>query len=96
MAFYVIYDTHLDKVPKEWRINIGNSAIKEDSVYLLFAEGILPGWKVEDKNVCSTYIKNEDISQAWTIKESIITNNVEKEKVDPDDLYSMYRRLISL
>ena len=75
LAFYVIYDTHLDKVPKEWRINIGNSAIKEDSVYLLFAEGILPGWKVEDKNVCSTYIKNEDISQAWTIKESIITNN---------------------
>jgi hypothetical protein len=96
LTFFVLYDTHLDKVPTEWSLNLSNGFFKEDSVKLLFAEGILPGWKVEDKNVCSTYIKNEDISQAWTIKESIITNSVEKEIVNPNELYSMYRRLISL
>ena len=96
LTFFVLYDTHLDKVPTEWSLNLSNGFFKEDSVKLLFAEGILPRWKVEDKNVCSTYIKNEDISQAWTIKESIITNSVEKEIVNPNELYSMYRRLISL
>ena len=77
-------------------MSIGNCEIKEDSVMLLFAEGILPGWKVEDKNVCSTYIKNDDIPQAWIIKESIKTNKVEKELIDPKDLFSRYSKLISL
>lgn len=96
MWVMVEYDTHLEKVNKTWRLEITKEFFTGNEVKLLFGEGILPGWKVEDKNVCSKYVNVCDISTAFIIKKSVINNSEKRERINSANLGSLFNTVISL
>lgn len=91
----VMYDTGLEKVPTEWRLPINKEYFTETSVKLVFVEGLLPGWNVEDKNVCSLYIDISKISKAWLVRHSKKNENI-KEEISPLGLYKTYQQIVEV
>jgi hypothetical protein len=64
LEYWVKYESGLPNVSEWWKIGSEQNAITDDHVILLFAEGILPGWKIEEKNVCSNEVKLTSVSGA--------------------------------
>ena len=62
--YWVKYKSGLPNVSEWWKIGSEQNTITNDYVILLFAEGILPGWKIEEKNVCSNEVKLTSVSGA--------------------------------
>lgn len=56
------YNTGLPNTPLHWLVSVNE--IKNDKVLLRFSEGILPGWNIEEKNVCIKYIDLNEIEGA--------------------------------
>lgn len=56
ISLFVEYDTHLKNVSNLWKIPFTQEYLYNEKNKLIFAEGILPGWSIEEKNVCSKYI----------------------------------------
>ena len=61
IKFWIEYETNFEKVANKWDIKISKDSIVGNTVKLVFAEGYLPGWKVEEKGICSNYIPIEKI-----------------------------------
>ena len=96
MWIMVVYDTHFDKVSKQWRLEITKEFFMDNKVKLLFGEGLLPGWTVEDKNVCSKYVDISEISDAYIVKRSLVDNNERRESVRVPDLQQIIRGIFEL
>lgn len=62
VEFYVFFDTGLKDVSAWWKVT--EADLSDDKVKLRFAEGILPGWNIEEKNVCTNEIDFNEISCA--------------------------------
>lgn len=62
VEFMVFYDFNLEGVPNWWKISYAD--IVGDSMKIRFASGILPNWTVEEKNVCTTMIQLNSITEA--------------------------------
>lgn len=92
----VEYDTHFEKVPKQWRLEFTKEFLSEGKIKLLFGEGILPGWNVEDKNVCSKYVSVSEISSAYVVKRSKISDNEKKETINISDVIDVFNRIMTL
>ena len=67
VAIWVSYDANLPTTPKEWRLICSESTVSEQGALLIFAEGILPGWDVIDKNVCSKRVPLSDLLDAKVV-----------------------------
>lgn len=64
VKFFVNYKTGLDEVSDWWELGDELNVISDNQVKLVFAKGILPNWNIVDKNVCSTLIPLDNISEA--------------------------------
>ena len=62
VEFYVFFDTGLKDVSAWWKVT--EADLMDDKVKLRFAEGILPGWNIEEKNVCTNEINFNEIPYA--------------------------------
>lgn len=89
VEFVVSYDTGLPFVKSEWKISCDEASIKDEKVTLRFAEGYLPGWKVEEKGVCVKEIEMRDI---LNLK---IVYNYRKKKGEKCDIPCTEERIIS-
>lgn len=92
IKFEVCYDTGLDKVPVLWAVTI-DSLVGEE-VRLRFSEGILPGWEVEEKNVCTKLIEMNDITMAKAIytykkRDGKMFNSTEEIQINVTDIMKM-------
>lgn len=63
IMFWVEYETGLKNVPNLWGIKVEKDGIRDGCVRLVFAEGYLPGWKVEEKGISSTYVPVESLGK---------------------------------
>lgn len=62
VEFMVFHDFNLDGVPQWWRISYAD--VVGDLMKIRFASGILPNWTVEEKNVCTTMLQINSITEA--------------------------------
>lgn len=60
--FMVFHDFGLEGVPQWWRIS--DTDIIGNSIKIRFASGLLQNWTVEEKNVCTTMILLNSITEA--------------------------------
>ena len=67
VAIWVSYDANLPTTPKEWRLICSKSTVSDKGALLIFADGILPGWDVIDKNVCSKRVPLSDLVDAKVV-----------------------------
>ena len=61
------YDANLPNTPNKWSVDLSDSELDNNSFLLRFTEGLLPGWEVEDKNVCTKRIHFDEITDAGII-----------------------------
>lgn len=66
--FLVKYDTGLEQVESLWRIDLDKEYIQDRKVLLRFTKGILPDWKVEDKNVCMKYVDITSCEEIYVVR----------------------------
>ncbi len=85
----VTYDTGLDYVPNEWRVPLAKEYFDESSVKLVFVQGLLPGWVVEDKCVSSLKVDVNQTKSAYLVKKSKRTGILNKRKLQPSELYDV-------
>lgn len=64
IEFWVTYKSGLKDVPITWILGSEAKVIVDNKIQLVFAEGILPGWDIVEKNVCSKWVELSDISEA--------------------------------
>ncbi len=62
VEFWVSYKTNIPNTPERWKLSNEKATITKEGILLIFAEGILPGWDVVEKNVCSRRV---DISEIF-------------------------------
>lgn len=84
VEFMVFYDFKLEGVPQWWSVSYAD--IVGDSLKIRFASGILPNWIVEEKNVCTTMIQINSITESkvkYTYKKQngINVDNLIVEKI---------------
>lgn len=60
--FYIFFDAGLKGVSSWWKVS--EADLSDGKVKLRFAEGILPGWNIEEKNVCTNEIEFNEIPYA--------------------------------
>ena len=56
IEFCVTYKSGLKDVPITWILENEAKVIVDNKIQLVFAEGILPGWDIVEKNVCSKFL----------------------------------------
>src|SRR5699024_1538288 len=50
LKLYINYDIDLPEVPKTWKLDVGDDVLKKkNTIKLVFYNGMLPGWRGEDK-----------------------------------------------
>ena len=93
LRFIVSYDSCLKNLPQDWEVAIDKTNIKDSKVLLRYANGILPGWTVEEKNVCIKYVDVKDITAAREIRifkrrssDHPYDDIAEEKVIDPGDL----------
>lgn len=62
VEFWVSYKTNILHTPEQWKLSNEKSVITDAGVLLTFAEGILPGWDIVERNVCSHKVNISEIS----------------------------------
>ncbi|EHL14789.1 hypothetical protein HMPREF9630_00832 [Peptoanaerobacter stomatis] len=67
VEIWVSYNANIPNTPEQWKLGSDKYVISENGILLVFAEGILPGWNVIEKNVCSQRINLSEISSARVV-----------------------------
>ena len=80
VEFFLQWDSGFKNVDSKWGILAIAMQMKENQVLLTFANGILPGWSVEEQTVCSRYVdidECEDFSVVYkyTVKDGVRLEN---------------------
>ncbi len=60
----VDFNTSLPNVSPHWEVEFDDIDYVGGKILLRFSEGILPGWKTEEKNVCIKYIDINEVEDA--------------------------------
>lgn len=63
VEFWVKYESGFDNVSVWWKLGSDRNTVTRNHVTLIFSEGILPGWKIVEKNVCSTEVDIVSLSE---------------------------------
>ena len=61
---WINYDANLPNTPNKWSVDLSDSELDNNIILLRFTEGLLLGWEVEDKNVCTKRIHFAEITGA--------------------------------
>lgn len=96
VVYLVEYDTGIPNLLKKWEpVSIKNGIIK-----LAYGMGILPGWDLEDKFVCTKNIDKEDVHSGvikviYTKKDGEVFEepHIEEKTVDIEELIRVYNFL---
>ncbi len=95
IRYRVKYDTGISGVPDEWEVGNGTQDVKEEKILIRYSNGILPGWKTEEKNVCIKYVDKKEIEfgeiiKIYQKKNDVVLTSPERvvERVDPDTFIS--------
>lgn len=90
---WVTYHANIPDTPTQWKLGSDNSIISNNKVVLIFAEGILPGWDVLEKNVCCKAVLLSEVSSAKVVlsykkKDSKVLERhlIEEISIDTSDL----------
>ena len=67
VKYIVSYNAGVENVSTEWEIANSARDVQDNCVLLRYSNGIIPGWKTEEKNVCIKYVDIRDISNAREI-----------------------------
>ena len=94
--FFVEYDTHLKNVSNLWEIPFTQEFLSNGKLKLIFAEGILPEWSIEEKNVCSKYINIDQIQAAYIIKTRKLNKEEKKLKLELKDVEKFFNKIINI
>ena len=62
VEFWITYRSDIPYAPEQWKLSNEKSVVTNDGVLLVFTEGVLPGWNVIGKNVCSSRVNISEIS----------------------------------
>ena len=62
VGLLINFNTGLPNTPLHWLVAVDE--IKDNKILLRFSKGILPGWDIEEKNVCIKYIDLNEIEDA--------------------------------
>lgn len=97
VEFWVKYESGFNGVSAWWKLGNDKDPVIGNQVALIFSEGILPGWKIIEKNVCSNEV---DISSLSETKIRIIyrkkdgksyqTPMVQEQKIIVSELMNLY------
>ena len=89
IQYRVKYDVGIPGVPTEWGVGSGVHDIKDERILIRYANGVLPGWNIEEKNVYIKYVDKKDIEYGEVIKifhkkNDVVLTNPERvvERVD--------------
>lgn len=98
ISLFVEYDTHLKNVSNLWKIPFTQEYLYNEKIKLIFAEGILLGWSIEEKNVCSKYINIDQIQAAYIIKTRKLNKEEKKEKIKLElkDVEKFFNKIINI
>lgn len=83
IEFYIFFDAGLKGVSSWWKIT--EADLSDNKIKLRFAEGILPGWNIEEKNVCTREINYEETSCA-KVKFTFKKINGKEENVTKEEI----------
>lgn len=90
---WVTYHTNIHDTPTQWKLRSDNPMLSNDEVALIFAEGILSGWDVLEKNVCCKAVLLSDVSSAKVVLThkkkdgKVLENRITEEiSIDASDL----------
>lgn len=67
VEIWVNYNTGLPNTPFYWQVGIDGRGYADGKILLRFSEGILPGWNIEEKNVCIKYVDVNEIEKAKVV-----------------------------
>lgn len=67
VKYIISYNAKVANVSSEWEITNSALDVQDNSVMLRYSNGIIPGWIIEEKNVCIKYVDIQDISNAREI-----------------------------
>ena len=81
-----------------WKIPFTQEYLYNEKIKLIFAEGILPGWPIEEKNVCSKYINIDQIQAAYIIKTRKLNKEEKQEKIKLElkDVEKFFNKIINI
>lgn len=90
---WVTYNANIPDTPTQWKLGSDNPMISNNEAALIFAEGILPGWDILEKNVCCKAVLLSEISSAKVVltykkKDGNVLENriVEEISIDTSEL----------
>lgn len=83
IEFYIFFDAGLKGVSSWWKIT--EADLLDNKAKLRFAEGILPGWNIEEKNVCTNEINFNEIQYA-KVKFVFTKINGKEENVTKEEI----------
>jgi len=69
VKYVISYDAGLIGISTDWEISNDASDIQKNGILIRFSNGVIPGWKVEENNVCINYI---NLEEATNIREIYI------------------------
>lgn len=96
IKYIVFYDSKISGVSLEWEISNNYKETDGDSVLIRFSNGILPGWSVEENNVCIKYVSANDIIGAKEVRiyrrknrQTLDKPTTEEKLIDKRDLIAI-------
>ncbi len=62
LKYVISYDAGIAGASTDWEISNNASDIQKNGILIRFSDGTIPGWKIEEKNVCINYVKLEEVT----------------------------------
>ena len=101
IRYKVKYNTGIPGVPFEWGVGSGMEDVNGDTILIRFSDGFLPGWDIEEKDVCLKYVNKNDIEFGEVIKTfykktGVLLDSPEKviERVDGDTFINIHNKFL--
>lgn len=92
IEIHMIYRTNYELVSNVWKVKVTPDLYNLGKIKIVFAEGLLPGWNVEDKNVCYKYIDITEVEDIYFVKLDMNYNEIEKKRIDINQLKSIIEK----
>lgn len=87
VRYWAAYDAGLPDTPSLWIVQEEAGGIEKERIQLMFCNGILPGWEIEEKNVCTkfveiTEIKSTIVEYLYRKKDGKTLDSILREKIE--------------
>ena len=86
IEYWVTYDCGINNISTEWKIGSNTFDIIENSVLIRYSDGIIPGWDIEEKSVCTKLINKKEISNFKIIKKYIRKDNLDLPEILEEEI----------